>query len=317
MCHQLDIQDRGSMLFFLAQYGPFIAGVLIALVIRFVRRRSIVDLPLPARISTAAGMAIVIACMYAFTSRGFFPPGWLPSRSEDAYLILQLLRFVFPLALCAAMLLVFLVPIRAVGPRGSADLVPRTLWSFAPRPSVAFAAVAAIAVIVATVVAGFASRPDDDGRYVSYGVDASTSSASTTIYGWWFSLPCLALVAVIFALAGAGLAAVSRPPFAADRAQDAARRTTRVRGILAVTTGGLVFHLGAILQSLWAASGVRLAFPAEPGGSIELGTSFAAMGPTLLIVSYIATTIGFALWLSVLLSTVPARSWQLAESVRP
>jgi uncharacterized membrane protein len=305
------------MLFYLSGYGPIVIGILLGVIVGVARRRSFEELPLPARISTIIGILIALACMVAYKSWGFFPPGWLPSDGEDAYLTLQILRFMLPLAVCVAALVVLLVPVRTPGPRGSADLAPRTLGSFAPRPAVVFASSVVILVIVATVIAGLASSRDDEGRFVSYGVDASTSSASTTIYGWWFSVPCLALIALIVAIALIELAAVSRPPLAADRARDLETRTTRARSILAVVTGGLLFHFGDILQSLYAASGVRIEFEAQPGGSVVLGTSFAAIGPTLLAVSYVSVGLGFALWSGVLATTVLARSRRDVESVRP
>ncbi|MCU1408127.1 MAG: hypothetical protein JWM23_207 [Microbacteriaceae bacterium] len=304
------------MFLLLLQYGPAFIGLLLALGVWCVRRRSYVTLPLAARVSTVVGMVIGLGCVIAFNVWSVFPT-WIPSLGEDRHLIFQLARYIFPLLLCAAALLFLLAPVRVLRPHRSAELVPRTLVSFASRSWLVSATAVTVGVVIVSVLAGLASSPDEAGRYVMYGVTSSASTtASTTIYGWWFSLPCLALIAIIVAIALMELVVISRPPLAVDRHSDIAKRTARVRGVLAVSTGGLLLHLGAVLQSLYGASTLRLELEAGLAGRVELGSSFAAIGPVLLAASHISAILGIAMWWGVLLCTLPTRTRQLGESAR-
>ena len=325
MCHSCDTLciialihsvNRGTVITQLVQYGPALVGLLLALIVWFFGRRAQTSLPTRARVSTALGMVIVLALMIVYWVWSVWP--WFyPFGSDDGYLASQFLGFTAPLCLSVVALL-FLFPAgRASAPRRSADLAPRTWLTFAPRWLSLVATGVVALVVVVSVSAGLASGPDDDGRYLIFGVEASSStSGSTTIYGWWFSLPCLVIIAVLLAFALAELAVISRPPLAVDRLSDTQIRTTRVRNVLVVVIGGLLLHLGAILQSLYGTSSLRLGFQSEPAGWVSLGTSFAAIGPALLVASYVTVTVGFAFWFAVALSTIHAPFRRLSGSVR-
>ncbi len=304
------------MIIELVKYGPPLVGLLLALCVSFLRRRSHVSLPTPDRVSTALGIVFVLALMVTFRAWTVWP-WWSPFFDEDGALFVRLLAFGAPLILSAVALL-SLVPFgRTTTPRGTAELAPRTLLTFAPRGSLIGVVAAIVLVVVVSVSAGLISGPDADGRFVMYNVDASANSGgSTTIYGWWFSIPCLVAIAVLVALALIELLVISRPPLAADRLTDSRIRTTRVRNILTVMTGGLLLHVGEVLLSLFGTSSLRLTFSSEPSGVISLGASFAALGPALLVASYIAITLGFTFWFVVLLSTVSAPFSRLSGSVR-
>ena len=308
-------QNWGDMTIPMIQYGPAAAGLLLALGLWFTKWRSQGTASTPARTSTAITMVIALGCMIVFTAWSVFPT-WMPPLDEDGTRVLILARYALPLILCISALLVLTLPVRAPRPRGSAELAPRTLMSFAPRSWLVSATATTVGVIIVSILAGLASSPDEFGRYFMYAVEASDNTrASTMIYGWWFSLPCLVLIAIIPAITLIALVVTSRPPLSVDRDGDIAKRTARVRSVMAVGTGGLLLHLGAIFQSLHGASSLRLGFQTEPVGWVELGTSFAAMGPALLILSYISVVLGFAMWWGVLLSALRVRTRQRSESV--
>jgi hypothetical protein len=300
----------------LIQYGPPLAGLVLALGVWFARHRSQVTLARPSRTLTALGMVIVLGVIVTIRAWGVWP-WWSPPLGEDGHLVIQMVAFASPLILCVVALL-FLIPRgRARSPRGSAELAPRTPLTFAPRSLLLLMGAAIALVLAVSISAGLASTPDLDGRYLVYAVEASSNtSASTTIYGWWFSLPCLALVALIITIALVEIALIARPPLAADRDIDARMRKIRARNVVAVAAGGLLLHLGPVLLSLFGTSILRLGVQTEPVGWIELGTSFAAIGPALAVASYVVVILGFALWFSVLLSTVPAPIRRLSGSVR-
>jgi hypothetical protein len=303
------------MIILLLQYGPAAIGLLLALGALFVHRRSRANLPLAARISTAVGMVIALGCMIAFTVWSVFP-AWVPPLGDDGFLILQLARYLFPLILCAVALVFLIVPVPSRGPRGSAELAPRTFTTFASRRWLGSAAGVIVAIATLSVLAGLASSPDDAGRYVMFEVQASSSaSAGTTMYGWWFSLPCLTLVALIVTITLFDLVVISRPALDHDTESDTSTRTARVRNVLAVSTGGLLLHLGAVLQSLYGTSTLHMGLEAGQAGWVELGTSFAAIGPVLLVASFVSVILGMAMWWSTLLTVVPARARQSSKFV--
>jgi hypothetical protein len=307
---------RGTVIIELIQYGPPLAGLALALGVWFVRRRSQVMPSRSSRTLTAIGMVTVLGVIVTIRAWGVWP-WWSPPLGEDGHLVIQMLGFASPLILSVVALLLMIPGGRARSPRGSAELAPRTPLTFAPRSLVVLMGAVIALVLAVSISAGLASTPDLDGRYLVYAVEASTNtSASTTIYGWWFSLPCLALIALIIAIALVEIALIARPPLAADRDLDARMRKTRARNVVAVAAGGLLLHLGPVLLSLFGTSMLRLGVQTEPVGWIELGTSFAAIGPALAVASYVTVILGFALWCNVLLSTVPAWSRRPRGSVR-
>ena len=300
---------------FLLQYGTALVGLLAALSVWFARRLSWSALPSSARIWTSVGLVIALGISILFNVSSAFP-WWVPPLDEDGYLVLGLFRFIAPLLLCAIALLFLIPPARGVGPRGAAELAPRTLLTFSSRPWLASAVGVVTGVIIVTVLAGMASSPDEAGRYLVYSVEASaTTNASTTIYGWFYSGPCLIAIAVIVVLVLVELTVISRPPLAIDRDNDVATRTARVRNVLAVSTGGLLLHLGAVLQSLHGTSSLRLGMDAGAPGWAELGTSFAAIGPFLLVAGYVSVVAGLAMWWMVLVSALTARTREPVDAV--
>ena len=288
----------------LVQYGPSIAGLLIALIALIVARRSRVALSGAAQWATAVVLLFVLAAEIAYGAWGAFP-SWIPDFGEETYLVMLLASFLVPLVLTGLALLVLMAQVPSSHQRGPAELAPRTLATFASRLWMISAVSVTGAVLIVTVFAGLASSVDEQGRYLIYGVAASSStSASTNIYGWWFSAPSLITIAVLLALTFIAILLLTRPPLSVNRDRDVEVRKVRVRNVLSVFTGGLLMHLGAVLMSLYGTSTLRLRFPAGASGQVELGTSFAAIGPGLLIASYVVTVLGYASWWSVLLSAV-------------
>jgi hypothetical protein len=232
-------------------------------------------------------------------------PFWWPTFADDGYVYVGFVGYVVPLALCFIALLVVAMPSRAAGTRGAAQLTARTPFTFAPRPWLALFVVVIAAIVLVSVSAGLASSPDEAGRYLMYTVQMSaTSSASSSIFGWFYSVPCLVLVAIVAATTVLALWAIGRPPLAVDRERDAVHRVTRVRIVLAVASGGLLLHLGTILNSLAGTSALRGGLSAGVAGWVEVGTAFAAMGPALTIAAYTTIVAGLGAWWLVFLMAV-------------
>jgi uncharacterized membrane protein len=310
MYHGADTLTKGAadVFLLLIQYGTALAGLLIAVTVWMAVRRTNSPLPKPIRVRTVVGAAVVLAASVAYNAWRVFPTWIPPLDGIDGFLVLQLASFLIPLLLTIVMLLFLLAPVRPARAPGAAELVPRTLLSFSSRAGTAVSASVTLAVVLVSILAGMASTPDEYGRFLQYTVHASgNTSGGTTIYGWWFSVPCLAAVAVIVALVVVQLVLISRPPLSTDRDDDISIRKARVRNVLAAATGGLLLHLGTVLMSLYGTSGMRLGLQAGEAGMVSLGTPFAAIGPALHVASYISAGLGFALWWAVLFFALKLR----------
>ncbi len=216
-------------------------------------------------------------------------------------------QFTKPLALgiCAVIILAF--PLTAPSSRGSADLTPRNPFSFGQkRWFIGMATIVGVIVIV-TVLAGMASEPDDEGLWRSITVDFGTTTIGTGIYGWYYSVPALALLAVLLAATVLALWLIARPAIGVDHVNDALTRRWRTRNVVAVASGALLLHLATIFSSLAGSAGLRGTIPVGADGSGTFGTSFAALQPAFVVATFAVGALGYALWVGVLLSTIGAR----------
>lgn len=229
----------------------------------------------------------------------------LPSGLSSAY---SDLRFGLPLVLGVLGLVIVAFPFSARRTGGAADLAPRTPFSFARGGWFVTPAIVLAAILALTIAAGLASERDTStGRYDAYTVAiGGETSMGTTIYGWFYSVPCLIAIGVLIAAAGVDLVLIARPALARDRDHDIRRRTTRTRTVLTLATGALLLHLGLVLDSLAGTATLRGRFSTSVG-PLDSWTPFAALEPALSTTSGLATALGFACWFAVLLSGVPAR----------
>ncbi|MCD2440776.1 hypothetical protein LQ757_00645 [Agromyces sp. SYSU K20354] len=215
-------------------------------------------------------------------------------------------RFTFPLLLGVLTLVILAIPVRGRGGHGAAELAPRTPLSFGRRWWFISPLVVLTIILVTTVIAGFASQPDPEGRYSMYYVELGTGGMGASIYGWFYSVPCLILTAVVIGVTVTDLTLIARPALAEDMVRDVRERKTRTRNVLAVATGTLLLHLGLIFSSLAGTASARASFPVD-GGSMTFWTSFAALQPVFTGASYAVAALGYALWATVLLSAIPTR----------
>lgn len=217
-------------------------------------------------------------------------------------------RFTLPLLLGILGLVLLAFPVRPRAGRGAADLSPRTPTSFGRRWWFVVPAVLIALILLVTVIAGAASSPDPTtGRYFVYNVDTGGQfTMGTSIYGWFYSIPCLILLAIMLTAAYLDLFLISRPAMDHDHGWDVHVRTVRTRNVLAITTGALLAHLGYILESLAGTASMRGQFTAA-GGTVTSWTTFAALEPVLRVGGGIFLALGVAIWATVLLSAIPVR----------
>ncbi|MBE0009642.1 MULTISPECIES: hypothetical protein [unclassified Arthrobacter] len=205
-------------------------------------------------------------------------------------------------------------PMQRRGVPGSADLTPRTPLSFTSKFWLLNPAVVVVFILTLTVAAGSASEADTTARYNMYFVDMGEGgSAGTTIYGWFYSLPCLILLAVMVVLASINLFLIARPALDHDRDRDVRGRTVRSRTVLMVGSGALLWHLGDILASLAGTASLRGSFGTSEG-TVGVWTTFAALEPALTVASLMAVALGFASWFAGALSVIPVRQREPATA---
>ena len=259
------------------------------------------------RVLTVVGTSAALVVMIGYWLLQTLP-SLAPAMLYDPDIAIAL-RYLVPLIAGGIALLVLAFPVRGSGSRSEgAELSRRTVLTFSrPWWFVAFGIVLLLTVTVA-LAAGSLSSPDEQGRYTLYVVRAGTASASTTIYGWHYSVPCLILVAALVGIMTVDLALISRPALALDRDRDVAVRRVRSLNIVRVGAGAVLLHLSAVLSSLGGTSALRagVGTGASTAGEINVGTSFAALTPLLYWAGAVVGVIGLALWFSALLSTMPA-----------
>lgn len=217
-------------------------------------------------------------------------------------------RFTLPLLLGILGLALLAFPVHPRAGRGTAELSPRTPTSFGRRWWFVVPLVLVAFIVLITVIAGTASSPEPTtGRYAAYYVDiGGQGSMGGSIYGWFYSVPCLVLLAILLAVALLDVVLISRPALDADHDRDVHVRTARTRNVLTVLCGALLVHLGLILESLAGTASMRGQFTAA-GGTVTSWTTFAALEPVFFGASVVALALGVALWATVVLSAVPAR----------
>ncbi|MFC4429951.1 hypothetical protein [Citricoccus alkalitolerans] len=216
--------------------------------------------------------------------------------------------FAFPLLVGILALVVLAFPAHPRAGQGAAALSPRTPISFGRRRWFATPTVLVALILLVTVLAGSPSSPDPTtGRYMMYNVDIGGEySMGASIYGWFYSVPCLFLLVLMLAATYLDLFLISRPALDHDYARDALIRTARTRNILAVATGALLVHFAFILQPLAGTASMRGQFTAA-GGTVNSWTTFAALEPVLHGASFALLALGVAYWATVLLSAIPMR----------
>jgi hypothetical protein len=233
-------------------------------------------------------------------------PFWMPFPfTENTALGLRVLDHALPLGLAIVMVVAIAWPPRRPAPAGVADLAPRGLATFTRPRWLGGLAALVVTIVAVSAVAGVASRPDDEGRHLAYRIDAGLASAGTWIYGWYFSVPSLIAMLVLVTLTLGGILLISRPSLGPHPELATRERRARTRTVLAAASGGLLLHLGDVFGSLGGTASLAGQFSAGTLGTVSIGTSFAALGPALHALAFLAGSLGFALWWFVLLSAIP------------
>ncbi|XBH21336.1 hypothetical protein V5R04_14160 [Jonesiaceae bacterium BS-20] len=305
---------------FLVQYGPATAGLIIALIFVLLQRNKRVELPKQVRLLTVLSQLVATSFyIIAYATRSW--PGWqlpLPIPSDpDGHLYYQAFVHMLPLSLTIVVLVFLILPIPTAGPPGSAALAPRGFQTFTSRRWITTPGVLILGSTLIAFIAGLASSPDEQGRYVAYFLRASeVSGAGTGIYGWWFSVPSLLLMGGLVVVAFLGVSVISRPALASDTEADSKMRTIRIRNILTVCSGGLLLHLATVFSSLAGTSALKAWFNTGDQ-TFTYAASFSSLGQVLRAGALTCLVLGLACWWAVLVSALTAKSSTINQTVAP
>ncbi|PPL19358.1 hypothetical protein [Microterricola pindariensis] len=252
-----------------------------------------------------ARFASVLLCAAILLSA---PGGPLPNRGNfrwDDFLTALVVA-----TLCIAILL----PSRrrpttpdAPEPLAQLDLRPRSIGSFTrPWWLVSWGASAAL-LATAVVSAGLLSSPDGLGRYTELVVPFGTTGyyGSSSIVGWYFGVPIICATLALCVATWLALAGVAHPRLGQRGLSvqaDAAARRSRMRTILAFSSGALLVTLAMVLSSLGGTAQLLVSFPAGDAGFVSVGTPIAALAMPLTVASFLARGLGIALVLLPLFS---------------
>lgn len=288
---------------FTAAVGPLLTSAITAIAVWTVKRRT-----LPLHQQGERWQTLLAAALGVLVIGGLAVSGVLSLWSDlaaGASAVMHPYRFALPLALGLLMLVVLSLFRRGHDARVGALLVPRTWRSFvADGWLLGYAA--AVAVIVAiTLSTGFASQPDDEGRYTQYVIDVGSGTLGTGIYGWHYSVIPLILLVFLTVRTWWALSALARPPLGTDLALDRARRRLASANVLRVALGALLLHLQAVLASLASTASLTGTFHAPDDFFFTSRTSFSALGGTLEIAAILAGAIGLGLWIFTGLTALP------------
>ncbi|WP_419818626.1 hypothetical protein [Glaciibacter flavus] len=181
-------------------------------------------------------------------------------------------------------------------------MTPRSWSSFTDPRAVRRIVIVLIGLIVVSIVAGIASRPDDTGLYSLLPFEGG----SATFYGWAFGLPVMIAAVLLTGLCFVGLVVDARRPFcrpAAVAAETAERRTTSA-ALLRPTLGALMLSLGGALSLVGDAGMARGGYGIPGVGTFTWSPGYASLAPAILWTGWLMEVVAIAVLVFVLL---PAR----------
>ncbi|MDO8149230.1 MULTISPECIES: hypothetical protein [unclassified Isoptericola] len=299
-------------LFLFLTFWQEAVGLLAALVLVVARRRSAGALPVTTgvRAVVLSGLALALAFLAARRWSGIGPVVGGPELLGGLY---GATLYTGPLIAGLIALAVFLLPVRRRPTGRSAVLARRTPLTFV-RPWW-FVAVSLVltGVVVLTVALGLVSRPDDEGHYRMFLIEAGETAVGASVYGWYYSVPCLVLIAGLLLLAFLDLVLIARPAVVGDHESDLAQRTWRSRAVVGVVVGALLLHLSAVVYSLQGALMVR----GSSSGTGVLSSAFAPLAEPLHLVGDVVQAGGWFVWFFLLLAALTARRAERARDAEP
>ncbi|WP_194384571.1 hypothetical protein [Microbacterium luteum] len=210
-------------------------------------------------------------------------------------------QFVAPLILGLVGVAPLLAPDTRGVRSGGATVARRTILSFVPRGWAVTCGVLALVAVGLTLIGGGMSSPDGDGRFTMWAQDVGVGEVGTLVYGWAYSWPSLIALGGLIGASTIALAIIAHPPLGADEQKDRARRRSRSRAVVATASGGLFFHIGAVLIFFAKTASLKAGVFVDED-VVPVFPPFAAAGPFILLLGVAAIVSGFAVWTALLLT---------------
>lgn len=281
-------------------WGPLVLAAIIGLAIHLNTRR-VIPRPLGA-VGIFCAIAGGVPALLLGSQRVAQVTPWGPIGLDLG------MRAALPIVLGIGAIVFLLIRPRAARTVATASLAPRTMRTFTSRAWIFALAGLVLAIVALTWAAGAASVSDDQGYRTMYVVTVGTAgSVGTTIYGWYYSLPSLLLLAALVALTIFAWWWIPRRAWDGDVDRDTAFRRLQASNIGRAACGALLVHLGVVLSSLAATSELGGVFSSNDLGAVSVGTSFAAIGTLLWWSGEAARVAGLAMWVVIALTGSPAR----------
>jgi hypothetical protein len=283
--------------------APAVVGGLAALVWWIVRGQR-GGLP-PGVTAVFTGLAGLLALVADLLGRSVGLAGLQPPTAVLIWLFDY--RFAAPLVVGVIALALLAVPAHAQVAAHSADLTPRSIFTFARARWFVAPTAVLVVIVLTTVAAGVASQSDPEtGRYDRVLVDGGVGAVGTMIYGWFYSVPALLALAALIVVVCVDLLVIARPALGEDRDLDVRTRRTRTRNVLSGATAAMLLHLAVVFGSLSATASVQGTFTTSEGPAF-LWSPIAGLQTVFTVAAYASGICGIALWTAVALSAIPAR----------
>lgn len=212
-------------------------------------------------------------------------------------------RFLAPPLAGLLAVIVLTFPIVSRKASATAALIPRGPGTFIRGRWLIVPAILLALLVTLAVACGVVSEPNEmTGRYTMWMIEIGGEFAmGTTIYGWFYSLPVLAVLLVMIIVGWIDLALIARPALDHGNGEDPQRRVVRSRNVVMAITATLFLAVSQAFGSLAGTASLRAS-----SGTFNSWTPIAALEPALHVTSYVAAALGVACWVSIALSALPS-----------
>lgn len=181
-----------------------------------------------------------------------------------------------------------------LGKAVDAELFPRTLLTFVPRRRLLLIVIMAGTVLLVSVVAGLNAVSAGDGKTMHYEFGIG-GTARTLTYGWYDSVPSLALLTVLLGVAAIVLSQISRPAIGSNRERDIDERRRKSAIVATTVAGAVAMHASLVFVEAAGAASLSVGVLVD-GQSLEVGGPFAVFTPVLVVAGIASAAYGAGAW---------------------
>ena len=196
----------------------------------------------------------------------------------------------------------------------------RTWFGFGSPRRVAAASAVVAAVLITCVTAGFASSPDDLGRYTWIEFTLGDSAPmKSTFFGWAFGLPVIVVISVLAALTFWALNANAVRPFtsAALEAQEARDRSAIAGLVVHLVTATGLLTLGAAWQLIGDAGLASSGGIGSDVGELAIQPPYGAIAPLIVGIGFLIQSTAVASLLLIGFATATATASTKESASKP